>query len=78
MDLKAYSFIWLSVSDYPSLYPQITTFLFKISENWLLPVQTGSGRAERNSINSGDLTGLYNPSWDFKSANIDFLLAWNR
>ena len=24
MDLKAYSFIWLSVSDYPSLYPRIT------------------------------------------------------
>ena len=35
MDLKAYSVIWLSVSDFPSLYPQITSsqktdnFLFK-------------------------------------------------
>ena len=35
MDLKAHSVIWLSVSDFPSLYPQITSsqktdnFLFK-------------------------------------------------
>ena len=29
MDLKAYSFIWLSVSDYSSLSPQITTYYLK-------------------------------------------------
>ena len=32
----------------------------------------------RNSIASGELIGLYNPSWDFKSATIDFLLARNQ
>ena len=31
MDLKAYSFIWLSVSDYPSSSPQITgVFVYKV------------------------------------------------
>ena len=68
MDIKAYSFIWLSVSDNPSLYPQITSFKYKISENLLLPVQTGSAWVGKNFICLSEFTGLDYPSLALKGA----------
>ena len=65
MDLKAYSFIWLSVSDNPSLYSINYTLklpFFNLNSQKTDYFQFKSEVRGRNSITSGELTGLYCPS----------------
>ena len=50
MYLKAYSFIRLSDPDYPSLYPQMFTSSFKISDKRERPAQAGSAWRSKISL----------------------------